>query len=196
MGRRAKERVPVNNIPVKDAMRGASMADAPPMTPALAVVFAKLLQAGCPEDRAVLYVYPHLPVEQIGPTARLWKHHKDVVAAITEANGGAWFDLTTEQRAKIAIDKSNSEAFFYLWDTNFAAAAGKDDLEKLKLARVITKEALGMAPDESDPMQAFARFALDMVRESQGAAAGRKKTPAQLQGPSLPDMVKKTTVPH
>lgn len=202
MGRPSKPRTVVHQKVSKPAQTAFpqevkdTRAGLPVMGPELALVYAKLLTAGCPERRAVLYVVPLLPVELVTEVALMWKTNVHVIAAINEANGGAWWDLEPDKRAKLAYAKSGSEAAFWLWDTNFADLGGKDDLEKLKIARGIVKEQLGLAPDEADPMQAFSRFMLDMARSAQAQSTSRGKQPPQLKSGELTDILGKLPKPN
>jgi len=162
------------------------LGNAPPMTIELAVVFAKLLHIGCPAPRAVLYCAPQLAtggpgmIDVVKTVARQWVHDVLVVEAIGNINGGAFHELPAEDRMRIALEKSTAEISFYLFATNFNDVDSREGIDKIKYAREVLKVALGQQPDELDPMQAFARYALDMAREAQAKRSAGKKTPPQL----------------
>lgn len=159
--------------------------DAPAMTPELAQVYAKLLTAGCPELTAVQYMAPWLELDLLRPTALAWKTNPDVLQAVNGLNGGAWFDLEPEARMKLAMQKSDAEIAFWLWDASFTDLTAKEELEKLKLARSVVKDLLGMRPDELNPMDAFARWMVDMARENLAKGATKKALPPQFQAQDL-----------
>lgn len=157
----------------------------PAMTDALAVVYAKLLKVGCPGLRAVFYCCPNLTRDEKGldvakQTLRLWNADALVLEALENINGGKYHELPEETRLRIAIEKSNAEAAFYLYANNFNDMESRDQLEKVKLARDIVKAILGQQPDQDDPMAAFARLALELTRNTQATAAAKVKKPPQL----------------
>lgn len=137
---------------------------APPMTAKLASVYAQMLHAGCPPLLATEYVAPQLSKEELKATTRLWMGDTLVKAAVEQLIGGAFITLPAEKRYELALQKHLSELAFFLHSNNFNDAAGKDGLEMFKQAREVLKAELKGGTDESDPMQAFARFALDMVK--------------------------------
>lgn len=155
------------------------------MTEPLALVYAKLLSVGCPPVRAVIYCNPELLVTQEGRdaakrVAAQWMSDALVIAAISSINGGKWHELPMETRFRLAIEKSNAEASFYLWANNFVETEHREGLEKIKLARDIIKKELGEQPDEADPMAAFARFALELSKNMHTEAVAKgKKSPQQ-----------------
>lgn len=139
--------------------------DAPPqMTAKLATVYAQMLHAGCPPLLATEYMAPQLSKEVLKATTRLWVADVLVQQAVEQLIGGAFITLPPERRYQLALEKHLSELAFFLHSNNFNDAAGKDGLEMFKQAREVLKAELKGGTDESDPMQAFARFALDMVK--------------------------------
>lgn len=151
------------------------------MSPALALVFAKLLQVGCPRLRAVLYCCPELdPAEGI-ETAKLvlkaWMTDPRVIDAIDGLNGGTYADLEPEVRYKLALTINLAGAAFFLHHTNFSEANHREDIDRMKLARDIIKTELGQAVDSTDPMQAFARFAMDLMKTQAKLESGQKRPP-------------------
>lgn len=159
----------------------------PVMNEALALVYAKLLTVGCPPVRAVIYVVPSLNETEPGreaakKVARQWAADVHVLKALASINGGDWQDLPPEKRYQLALDKNLGEAAFHLWTVNFGDVEHREGLEKMKMAREMLKAALGQRPDDSDPMQAFARFALDLAKEAATSAARGKKSPQTQDG--------------
>lgn len=158
----------------------------PTMTAPLALVYAKLLVVGCPPIRAVLYVAPQLADSDAGKTlakkvAWQWTHDALVLQALSSINGGDWQELSKEQRFKLALEKSNAEAAFYLWTTNFGDVDSREGLDKIKIARDILTKELGGQIDADDPMQAFARFAHEVAKNMAANEATKRKRPPQMQ---------------
>jgi len=162
----------------------------PAMTNEMAIVYAKLLNVGCPPIRAVLYCAPWLMESEEGKqlakkVAASWCADALVIEALSSINGGKWHELPMETRAKLAIEKNNAEAAFFLWSANFGDMSAREEIDKMKLARDILKGILGQQPDESDPMQAFARFALELVRNTTAQRSAQAKKPVQVEGDGL-----------
>lgn len=160
------------------------------LTPQIAMVYAKLLTAGCPPVRGVYYCIPSLTTDKKGietakHIARTWMHDERVLGALNNINGGEWHTLPPERRAQLALDKHNAEWSFYLWTTNVNDIESREGLEKLKQAREVIKGVLGQQPDEADPMQAFARFAIELAKNAAKDRAVRGKTMPQLSPKSL-----------
>lgn len=158
----------------------------PTMTSDLALVFAKLLSVGCPPIRATLYCAPQLNETDAGrdtakKVARQWAADVQVLEAITSINGGKWHELPAEKRYQLALEKHNAEWAFFLWTTNVNDVEHREGLEKLKQGRDVLKSLLGQQIDESDPMQAFARFAIELTKNAQAVAAAGHKRPIQTQ---------------
>ena len=170
----------------------------PPMTPAIACIYAKMLSIGCPPIRAVLYVYPALIETQKGRdvaklTATRWMHDVLVLDAINNINGGAFHELDQQTRFRLALTKHLAEKAFYLYTTNFNDVENREGLDKMKMAAESMKIELGGKPDDDDPMAAFMRFAIDLAKNTAAQQGARGKKPPQLKGPlgemdELPDL--------
>lgn len=145
----------------------------------LAVVFAKLLSAGCPPAKAIAYLFQDVADEPdiCKELAKQWLSDSLVRKAIDHLNGGAWAELSKERRFQLALDQCNAEAAYFLWTTPFGTIEHREGLEKVKMAREMLKAELKQAPDEADPMQAFARFALDYARGVAEANSKKKIAP-------------------
>lgn len=170
------------------------------MTEDLALIFAKLLTIGCPPLRAVLYVHPQLNENDEGRTAAKkvawqWQNDALVLEAINSINGGQFHELPAEKRYRLALEKSNAEAAFYLWSTNFVNIDHREGIDKIKIARDILKSELGQQPDEADPMAAFARFAMELSKNMHTEAVAKSKKPPQQQ-PSGFDKLLETVTPE
>ena len=175
-----------DRTPSESFVRELSQGIVPDMTEELALVYAKLLSVGCPPIRAVVYCAPELGMTQQGleaakKIAGRWVADALVLAAVDNINGGKWHDLPVERRLELARQKSDAEAAFYLWTTNFSMVDHTEGLAKMKMAREMVKAALGEAPDESDPMAAFARFAMELAKNAQVTGAAKAKKPVQVQ---------------
>lgn len=157
--------------------------DLPDWTEDRAVLWAKLLFAGCPPMQAVIFFVQGLTIEQQKEALRLWSTHPLTQKAVNDLQGGSWLDLTNEQRVRIAYDKHIAEVAFYVHSHSFVQASDKDDIEKMKQAREVLKAVLGHAPD-GDPMADFAKWALGQVMER---AKASKTSPALVQGRRLSD---------
>lgn len=160
------------------------------VTEPMALVYAKLLKVGCPPTRAICYIHPHLlETEQGRSTAKTlasrWNADALVLEALASINGGKWHELPEETRYKLAIEKNNAEASFFLWTSNLAETDSREGLEKIKLCREILKKELGQAPDESDPMAAFARFAMELAKNAHTETVAKGKKAPQLQATGL-----------
>lgn len=171
----------------------------PEMTDELALVYAKLLSVGCPPILAVLYCAPELRLTDQGKEAAKriaahWTSDALVLAAVDNINGGKWHELPIEKRLELARAKSDAEAAFYLWTTNFSTVEHTEGLAKMKMAREMVKGALGEAPDESDPMAAFARFAMELAKNTQAQSAAKSRKPTQVQNTGLDKLL--NTVPE
>lgn len=160
----------------------------PVLTPQLAQVFAQLLHAGCPQLKAVEYMAPHLSVEEMKATLKEWMAGGLIVEAVEQLQGGAWITLPAEKRYELALQKHLSEAAFFLYANNFNEVGGKESLEMFKQARELLKSELKGAVDETDPLQAFARFALEMAKAQTVTRAAESKVSVNLQPPSMDRM--------
>lgn len=156
---------------------GNPPSDIPQLTGPTALVFAKMLTVGVPSWRAVLYIVPQLDRDAAVLTGRLWGADKLTHEALADLNGGEWMNLPPEQRYKLALDKNISEAAFYLWSTNFCDTDHAEGLKKVEMARNILKASLGQAPDESDPLAAFSRFAMALTQNMALEDSKKKKAP-------------------
>lgn len=166
----------------------------PEMSDQLALIYAKLLSVGCPPVRGVFYCAPQLMETQDGrdiakKVASRWLNDAAVAQAIENINGGKFHELPLEERMKLALDKSNAEAAFYLWTINFGETEHREGIDKIKLARDIIKRELDMQPDEADPMQAFARMAMELAKNAQLDSAARARKAPQQQASSLERLV-------
>lgn len=161
----------------------------PQMSPKLAAIFAKLLHVGCPGLRAVLYCAPELDMDTAKLTLREWMADSQVLKAIENINGGAWIDLPPEERFKLAFDKHISEMAFHLYATNFGEIEHKDGLDKLKQCREVVGSLIGKKVDTSDPMNAFAQFAIELTKTMAEADSRRRKAPELRTGPSESDLL-------
>lgn len=157
----------------------------PLLTPKLAGVYAQLLHAGCPALKAVEYIAPHLSVDEMKATLKVWLTSDLIVEAVEQLQGGAWVSLPAEKRYELALQKHVSEAAFFLFANNFNEVGGKEHLEMFKQARDLLKAELRGGVDESDPMQAFARFALELAKAQTATRAAESKVPLHEQGSSL-----------
>lgn len=169
--KRDKDRRPSQEMKV-DLETGA-----PVMSPPLALVFAKLLHVGCPPVRAVLYCAPRLDKDTAQKVSRLWLNDAEVLRAVEGLNGGAWAELPPEKRYELAYNKHLSEHAFYLWVTNWNDVEHNEGINKMKISREVLRAELGKVPDDADAMQAFARFALDMVRHQAEADSKKRQMP-------------------
>src|SRR3990167_2631937 len=173
------KRTKVNDDPMPHA--ATSAIHVPTMTGPMAALFAKMLNVGCPLERAVHYCVPGIDKDLAKLTAQQWASDALVHAALTELNGGPWMDLPAETRYKLALDKHTAEVAFYIWAGNFNDIEHAEGLKNMEQTRNILKAALGQQPDESDPMAAFARFAISLTQNAAGdtakASAAKKKAP-------------------
>jgi len=135
------------------------------LTPKLAGEYARLLHAGCPAVSATQYLRPQLSREMAKHITPSWMASALVREAVEQLNGGAWVSLPAEKRYELALQKHLSELAYFLHSHNFNEARDKDTLEMFKQAREVLKAELKGAPDDLDPMQAFARFAMEMMKE-------------------------------
>lgn len=155
----------------------------PEMTAQLAEVYAQLLHAGCPGLKAVEYIAPHLTLDEMKDTLKRWLTSALVQAAVEQLHGGAWIALPAEKRYELALQKHLSEAAFFLFANNFNEVGGKEHLEMFKQARELLKAELKGGVDESDPMQAFARFALELAKAQTATRSAESKVPVDFQPP-------------
>lgn len=167
----------------------APAADEVPLcTVKLSQVFAQLLNAGCPQLQAIGYMFPHLTKTVMTETTRRWVSDPLVTIAVEELQGGAFISLPPERRYELALQKHLSELAFFLHANNYNDAVNKDVLEMFKQAREVLKAELKGGTDESDPMQAFARFALEMAKAHVLDKAAASPTAPALQ-PSTADRI-------
>lgn len=157
----------------------------PVLTPQIAEVYAQLLHAGCPGLKAVEYIAPHLTLDELKATLKLWQASDLLLTAVEQLQGGAWIHLPAEKRYELALQKHLSEAAFFLFANNFNEAGGKETLEMFKQARELLKAELKGAVDELDPTQAFARFALELAKTHLATKAADSPVPVDLQSSSL-----------
>lgn len=169
--KRARDTVPVAELPA-----------IPEMDAVVAQQFAKLLNSGCPPVRATLYLVPWLDMDNARELTAQWMADPHVIQEFEELNGGPWQDLPEERRFEIAYHKHLSEVCFYLQTTNFVEVEAKEALEKMKRAFDIVKAEVKGTSDPTDPSEAFARFALELVK-SRAELDAQKATAPQL-GPS------------
>lgn len=162
-------RVPTNDLP--DAL---TLGPIPQMSDEMADIYAKLLMVGAPPVMAVRYCSPKLDIDTAKATADRWRSDPRVLHALETRMGGKWIDLPIERRAELALDKQVAEAIFHLWTVNLAGMDDKGGLDKLRFCREIAKSLLGQQPDVTDPMQMFARFSMDLMRNMASAKAIRK----------------------
>lgn len=163
------------------------------MTPKIAGMFARLLHAGCPAVQATQYINPLLSMEMAKHVTVLWQGSVEVRVAIEQLNGGAWVELAPERRYELALQKHLSEVAFFLHAHNFNDAHEREELEKFKQAREVLKAELKGTPDELDPMQAFARFALDLVKQQSVDRMAQGPREPDLEPPALQRMLRKAS---
>jgi hypothetical protein len=151
------------------------------MTEKLANIFAQLLNAGCPQVRAVMYLIPSVTPDQAATISVEWMRDSLVLNAVERINGGEWLALPAEKRFEIVLNKQMSELAYFLWANNFNDITDKVDLDKMTQARTILRAEIQGKVDDTDPMNAFARFAVDFMKEQAAVQAKVKSTvPPQL----------------
>lgn len=160
----------------------------PPMTPQIAAVYAQLLHAGCPALRATEYVAPQLQADVLKLVTKQWLSHRLVLKAVEQLTGGAWMELPPERRYELSLQKHLSELAFYLYANNFNDAPSKEALEMFKQAREVLKAELRGVTDDGDPMSAFARFALELVKGQMADRAANSSVPIDLQPEAMDRM--------
>lgn len=153
-----------------------SKGSVPAPNAALAMVFAKMVTVGVAPALAIRSMFPEFADEHdlCVEFGRQWMLDAEVQRAIDGLNGGAWADLPKDKRIQLAYEKHVGEAAYLLWSGSFIGAETRDDIEKFKQARELLKAELGKATDETDPMQAFARFALELGQQMAAQAKQRK----------------------
>lgn len=187
-----KRPAPVRQTTVKTEVQQ----DIPAFTGGVARELAKLLHVGCPVIDAVSYIAPRLTdPDLMKQLARLWLSDPLTRQALSELQGGAWMDLPLEKRLLLAQEKSDAEAGFYLYANNFNTITSRDELEKFKIAREIVRSKVQGEVDETDPLKAFARFALDVLQtqNAQRAAAAKELDPEASELDRLAQQLKDAT---
>lgn len=125
---------------------------------------ANLMQAGLPLALAIQYLIPGHDSRKYVELASAWEQDPLLREAVDGVNGGTWASLAPEVRYKLALDKNTAEMAYFLYSSSFIGAGSREDIDKMKLAREVMKSELGMKTQDDNPMDAFARFAIDLSR--------------------------------
>lgn len=151
------------------------------------MTFAQLLHVGCPPQRAILYVFPLLDKDDCKATTAEWMASPLVLQAVEQLNGGAWMHLAPEKRYELSLAKHISEMAFYLYANNFNDIEHKEGLEKMKQARDVLRAELKGGADDGDPSMAFARFAMELLKDkAEKQAESKSPLPPDLRKPKRP----------
>lgn len=125
----------------------------PPLTPAFAAEFVKLLHAGISPLHALAYFAPqHFDsLDRSGRLAWLSKWERDPLMATASVSfmKGLWQDLDKDTRLEIALDKHMAELAFLLYSSNYKDAEGTE-LKKLDSARDAITQWISQGDESAD----------------------------------------------
>ena len=154
----------------------------PEVTRELARTFVALTGAGWSVSSAVGYLCPEVKVVQQEVVAAVWLRTPEVEQALAEANGGAWHELSEEERVSIALQQHRAQCAHYLVTHRLEEAAGVE-LTKIEMARGVLERFVAGTLDVQDPLLKAMQGILGKV------AAG--SVPAQTVGleldPAVPE---------
>ena len=142
----------------------------------LARTFVALTGAGWSVGRAVGYLCPEVSVERLEIVAAVWLRTPEVEQALSQANGGAWHELSEDERVSIALQQHRAQCAHYLVTHRLEEAAGVE-LTKIEMARGVLERFVAGTLDVQDPLLKAMQGILGKV------AAGA--VPAQTVGATL-----------
>ena len=156
----------------------------PLMTGDLARTFVALSASGWSASAAVGYLCPEILIDRLEIVAAIWLSTPEVHHALAEANGGAWHELSEDERVSIALQQHRAQCARYLVTHRLEEAAGVE-LTKIAMAREVLERFVSGTLDVQDPLLKAMQGILGKV------AAGT--VPAQTVGleldPAVPEEI-------
>lgn len=154
------------------------------LTEERAASFVKLMHAGLPPDKAVIYIIPEANPEQAARISAMWANAPLTLAATIVFTRGEWASLDADTRLAIARDKFLAEQAYFLYTHQYATLDGVD-LGKAKYAyEAISAYLSAQGSGGDDPL---ARFLKDL---QSGKADERVDAPILVPAELVPAMGK------
>ena len=123
----------------------------PAVTWELARTFVALTSAGWSPAGAVGYLCPEVSIERVELVAAVWLRTPEVEEALAQANGGAWHEISEEERIAVALQQHRAQCARYLVTHRLEEAAGVE-LTKIEMARGVLERFVAGTLDVQDPL--------------------------------------------
>lgn len=116
--------------------------------------FAVMLDAGLTATQAILYFAESEDPGYLATLASRWERSRAVKTAIRDLMGKDWHEMTTEERAKAALDRTYNQMAAMLMSVHYAEA-NPQELGKLNEARKSLESKIAGTAGKADPFQQF-----------------------------------------
>ena len=117
--------------------------------------FALMLKSGMPSNEAIRYFLPEdIDPQELILSHRVWVKSKLVEAASLAFQGKRWEDMSLDERIQLAIDKTYTEAAYFLYSHNYAQLMGADR-QKADICRQTLEAKLAGTSGKMGPLETF-----------------------------------------
>ena len=123
----------------------------PIMTRDLARTFVALTGSGWSASAAVGYLCPEVSIERQELVVAVWLRMPEMDRALAEANGGAWHELSEDERVSLALQQHRAQCARYLVTHRLEEAMGVE-LTKMAMAREVLERFVAGTLDVQDPL--------------------------------------------